>query len=80
MLLGLAQVHHAQALERPEQVALCNNATVFPALVQYGQCRIAGMLHPFHRLPQRVVGLYIGAHRLRRQEKENIHASASLYL
>ena len=80
MLLGLAQVHHAQALDRPQQIALGDDAAVFAALIDHGQRRVAGMLHPLHGLPQGIPGFDIGAHRLRRQKKQNVHASASLLI
>ena len=80
MLLRLAQIQAAYALDRPQKIALGDNTAVFSVFIEHRQRRIAGAFHAFHRLPQRIVRFDIGAHRLRRQEKKNIHASASLCL
>ena len=55
MLLGIAQIHAAEILDCPEEVALGERAAVFTAAVENGQRGIAGMLHPFECLTERIV-------------------------
>ena len=73
MLLRLAHIHHAQTLARPQKVALGDDTAVFSVFIEHRQRRKPRMLHPFHRLAQRIAAVDIGAHRLRRQKKEYVH-------
>lgn len=78
VVLGLAQVHDAQALERPEKVTLGQYAAVAAVLIENRQSGIAGIFHTFHRLTQGGAGFNVGTQRLRRQEKQNVHVSGLL--
>ena len=78
VVLGLAQVHDAQALERPEKVTLGQYAAVAAVFIENRQSSIAGIFHTFHRLTQGGAGFNVGTQRLRRQEKQNVHVSGLL--
>ena len=73
VFLGLPDVHDAEPLERPEQIALGDDALIVPLRVEDGQRGIAGVFHALHRLPQRGIRVDIGAHRLGRQKEQDIH-------
>ena len=73
VFFGLPDVHDAEPLERPEQIALGDDALIVPLRVEDGQRGIAGVFHALHRLPQRGIRVDIGAHRLGRQKEQDIH-------
>ena len=73
VFLGLPDVHDAEPLERPEQIAFGDDALIVPLRVEDGQRGIAGVFHALHRLPQRGIRVDVGAHRLGRQKEQDIH-------